>query len=356
LPFQHVGLPYHLVESGASCQCNGGPCASQITTLAECEAAARYVNTLGAALESTTAHLDEGAATAYDPPYCYFEGNELKLNQAGTNTGHCTRADRCLCRGEGAPHGPPPPAPPSAPPAAWWAIASGRGVCEYAATALSPTACVTDGAGDYSNGEDCEFALGEDAYVVIEQYDVEANHDHLTHYPSDAPPVQYTPYNLPVAPTGVLLPRGSRFKWHTDSSTNGAGFRICALPTAPSLPPPPQPIAPPPLPTAPPASPPAFDFGDGDDQAAQATDFLTSLPLPGGTVAAIVIGVLLGLVLLANLACACVLLRRKADREQSAEEVGKLLRSISGADARLPPPAPITSTSVSLVSSSSSAV
>ena len=85
-------LSYTLRESSS--------CTVPITTLAECSAAAAALG-----LDDTTAAYDGQTATSYDPPHCYFEGGELKLNMDGTNTGACSTQDQCLC----AAASPPPP-------------------------------------------------------------------------------------------------------------------------------------------------------------------------------------------------------------------------------------------------------
>ena len=72
-----------------------------ITTSSECEAAAQYLG-----LSDTSARSSN--AGSYDPPYCYFEGGELRFNSAGTNTGACGAGsgqgyDQCLCKNPPAP-------------------------------------------------------------------------------------------------------------------------------------------------------------------------------------------------------------------------------------------------------------
>ena len=84
---------YIIVEVPNSC--------NFIKTLAECEAAAQYLG-----LNDTSAKEVNGH-DATDPPYCYFEGGQLKFNSNGTNTGDCgnsnitvnpTKYDKCLCK------------------------------------------------------------------------------------------------------------------------------------------------------------------------------------------------------------------------------------------------------------------
>ena len=76
-----------------------------IETKAECEAAADELalNDISAE-DGTNSGTPEG-----DPPYCYYEGNSLKINEGGTNTGACGNAhdgqqqylDICICFTEG---------------------------------------------------------------------------------------------------------------------------------------------------------------------------------------------------------------------------------------------------------------
>ena len=43
--------------------------------------------------------IDDGQnGVTYAPPFCYFEGESLKFNNWGTNTGPCTTSDQCICR------------------------------------------------------------------------------------------------------------------------------------------------------------------------------------------------------------------------------------------------------------------
>ena len=62
-----------------------------VNTPADCESAAQQLG-----LSDNTVDNDGQNAKDYDPPYCYFESDELKFN-CGTNTGPCTSSDKCLC-------------------------------------------------------------------------------------------------------------------------------------------------------------------------------------------------------------------------------------------------------------------
>eukprot|EP00936_MAST-01D_sp_MAST-1D-sp1_P000605 g605.t1 len=77
----HVGrpLPGFMQTSGS--------CTHVITTIDECTRTARYLNL------SVTAQDDGQNQVSYDPPGCYYEGNQLKFNADLTNTGPCTGYD-----------------------------------------------------------------------------------------------------------------------------------------------------------------------------------------------------------------------------------------------------------------------
>ena len=79
-------IAYILVDS-PQVTCNN------IKTPSECEAAALELE-----LPDTSA-TDDGQNGYYlDPPYCYFESNNLKFNYGGTNTGSCgSNNDKCIC-------------------------------------------------------------------------------------------------------------------------------------------------------------------------------------------------------------------------------------------------------------------
>ena len=68
------------------------PADFKIDSLWECSVAAQYLS-----LPDTIAASDGQTRVSYDPPNCYYEGGELKLND-GTNSGSCTSSDQCLCR------------------------------------------------------------------------------------------------------------------------------------------------------------------------------------------------------------------------------------------------------------------
>ena len=64
-----------------------------VRSASECESAAHELG-----LSDVTVFDDGQNGAFHDPPFCYFEGEILKFNDLGTNTGHCTTYDVCLCR------------------------------------------------------------------------------------------------------------------------------------------------------------------------------------------------------------------------------------------------------------------
>ena len=75
---------YKVVISGSTC--------TRITSLSECSEAA-----VALGLSDKTAEDDGSSGKNGDPPYCFFEDDELKFNSDGTNTGDCKLKDACLC-------------------------------------------------------------------------------------------------------------------------------------------------------------------------------------------------------------------------------------------------------------------
>jgi len=79
---------YVLLTSGQSCEAEGY---SYITSLTDCSAAATELN-----MADTSASSDNQNGKSYDPPYCYYEQNQLKFG-GSSNYGSCTNSDKCLC-------------------------------------------------------------------------------------------------------------------------------------------------------------------------------------------------------------------------------------------------------------------
>ena len=70
----------------------GTPC-NNIMTASDCELAAWQLNLA----DKTVTDDGQNDGENFDPPYCYFEGNSLKFNKRGKNTGPCTTDDKCVC-------------------------------------------------------------------------------------------------------------------------------------------------------------------------------------------------------------------------------------------------------------------
>ncbi len=109
---------------------------------------------------------------------------------------------------------PPPPSPPSPPPL--WSIVSGADSCELS----SEGTCVTDGAGDYGNYENCEVRADVALTYTISALDTEADFDWLT--------IQGTQYSGsgPVAGS-ALMAVGETFTWQSDESAVRTGWEVC---------------------------------------------------------------------------------------------------------------------------------
>merc|ERR1712159_404185 len=78
---------YQLLSNG---RCPPG---REVKSLSECSTAAKYLNLYDQSASSD----NQPHGVSYDPPFCYYEGNQLKFN-GGRNTGSCDSYDRCLCK------------------------------------------------------------------------------------------------------------------------------------------------------------------------------------------------------------------------------------------------------------------
>ena len=83
--FIFTGTYYKLLQTDSACD--------RVTSLSECSTAA-----VALGLSDTTAVDDNLSGYTYYPPYCYFNGWELKYNSNGQNTGGCGIYYQCLCR------------------------------------------------------------------------------------------------------------------------------------------------------------------------------------------------------------------------------------------------------------------
>ena len=83
----------YVEKSGNYIRKHSGRCTYDITTIRECDIAAKALN-----FSDTIATDDRQNYVTYDPSGCYFENNMLKFNARLTNTGPCTVYDNCLCK------------------------------------------------------------------------------------------------------------------------------------------------------------------------------------------------------------------------------------------------------------------
>lgn len=125
--------------------------------------------------------------------------------------------------------------------------------------------CVTDGAGNYGNGEMCTIRANVEVVLRTISFDAESCCDRLT--------VNSTRYTGVSGPSGITMSAGSVMTWETDHSVVRAGFIVCAAavihssapPMSPPMPPwTPQPVAPPTPPSPPPASSPPPFVNEGE--------------------------------------------------------------------------------------------
>jgi hypothetical protein len=128
-----------------------------------------------------------------------------------------------------------------------WSLVSGLG-CEITQGDM----CVTDGAGDYGNNEQCTVQALVGMIVSAEAgFSTESGYDYVT--------IGGTQYSGTSGPVGVAVNAGGTLHWQSDGSVVGSGFTICGalmVPPPPPLPPsPPLPPQPPPVPHPPPNTP-----------------------------------------------------------------------------------------------------
>jgi len=100
----------------------------------------------------------------------------------------------------------------------YWSVAGGV-VCVLS----DDGRCVTDGPGDYMNSESCSVIAQRDFLLVSASYDVENDYDWLA--------VNGVPYPRPRfwrGPDGITLHTGDVLSWHSDSTINRRGWKVCA--------------------------------------------------------------------------------------------------------------------------------
>jgi len=82
------------------------------------------------------------------------------------------------------------------------------------------------GGSNYGNNEDCTFRLdGIEGPLVFEQFSIYGSQGICQNY--DFLTIAGTRYCGYTAPTGLFGGEGSDITWHTDGSTNRAGFKVC---------------------------------------------------------------------------------------------------------------------------------
>ena len=136
---------------------------------------------------------------------------------------------------------PPPPAP-RAPVGTMWTIRSGYSHCHT----TNQGQCVTDGAGNHGNDEQCTVRANQQVYVAATYFATESFFDYII--------IGTTRYSGSQGPYGVQMSPGQTFAWHADSSVTSGGWIICGY-TSFSVPPQ-QPLPPfQPMPAMPPPAP-----------------------------------------------------------------------------------------------------
>ena len=105
--------------------------------------------------------------------------------------------------------------------------------------------CITDGVGQYGNGQSCTFRANQDFALDVREFSTETNYDFIDVYAPPAPPGQfpcspgtttatypgcrrYSGYSLSNGPpSGTLMHAGDFIRWHTDGSVTSGGFEMC---------------------------------------------------------------------------------------------------------------------------------
>eukprot|EP00492_Amphilonche_elongata_P004309 TRINITY_DN46_c0_g1_i9.p1 TRINITY_DN46_c0_g1~~TRINITY_DN46_c0_g1_i9.p1 ORF type:complete len:518 (+),score=95.37 TRINITY_DN46_c0_g1_i9:86-1639(+) len=97
-------------------------------------------------------------------------------------------------------------------------ITDGMLYCE-----INENGCITDGAGDYNNGEMCEFTVKQDGKLNVPLFQVEAA-DWCEY---DAFTIESVAFCGNFSPNGRFVQEGMKMSWKTDGSETEAGFEIC---------------------------------------------------------------------------------------------------------------------------------
>ena len=100
-------------------------------------------------------------------------------------------------------------------------VVSGASYCT-----VSANGCVSDGAGNYGNGEQCTIRVNFDGRLTATSFNTQTHHDRIT--------IGEAVYSgSQTGPQGVAVSAGSTFSWVSDTSVTGPGWVICYGPPAP---------------------------------------------------------------------------------------------------------------------------
>ena len=89
-------------------------------------------------------------------------------------------------------------------------------------------ACITDGLGNYQNGEECTIVANQAMIVNTVAFKTESTYDTIT--------IGDHSYSGGMGPSNVLMSAGDMLMWSSDGSISDIGFTICAT-TMPPAPP-----------------------------------------------------------------------------------------------------------------------
>jgi hypothetical protein len=119
---------------------------------------------------------------------------------------------------------------------AQWAVQSGSNYCSL--TSLSTgELCVQDTAGTYGNNEHCTFTYAGSASLIREEWGLEQEsscaYDYLAVGDDSVVGNRYCGgvSALKAFPDPLVVNGTTSFKFSTDGSAHGTGFKICAVPT-----------------------------------------------------------------------------------------------------------------------------
>jgi hypothetical protein len=135
-----------------------------------------------------------------------------------------------------------------------WTVTSGGSYCALS-TDGAGNPCVQDTSGDYGNREDCTFTLTTDgATLVRTEWGLEVSGSCQYDYLQVNGGSKYCGTTSKAFPASMAVSEATTFRFHSDVSVSGVGFKICAYPAGYTLAPTPYPVYPTPYPTAYPTS------------------------------------------------------------------------------------------------------